>query len=66
MLKYTRSCRSPYTKMLCRGLYRGVFFFVHFLQSTIWAQYLEIIAESDNMGLAVWNESWGLGWVGRM
>lgn len=30
------------------------------------AQYVEIIAESDNMGLAVWNESRGLGWVGRM
>lgn len=43
-----------------------VFFLLTFLQSSIWAQYLEIIAESDNMGLAVWNESWGLGWVGRM
>lgn len=49
--------------MLAHKWYRGIFFN---WQRTTWAQYVEIIAEGDNMGLAVWNESRGLGWVGRM
>lgn len=55
--------QSLSTEILTHKRYRGIFFN---WQRTTWAQYLEIIAEGDNMGLAVWNESQGLGWVGRM